>query len=118
MVAIETRDYHKIQKLIQLTDPETFWDDVRKLLKKTVSDHSIHRWQCLAEQRYDYLKRIEYIHNKLKETNAAFEMTGDSFRVFTAAGDYDVIRITERNDYSINGRIVDDEDFDTWINRS
>lgn len=116
MIAIEKRDYHKIQKLKKLTNPETFWDDVRKLLKNTVSDHGIHRWQCLAEQRYDYLKRIEHIRNRLKETNTAFEMAEDTFRVFSVT-DYDVIRVTERNDYSINGRIVDDEDFEAWINR-
>ena len=50
--AMEVRDYSRIKKLNALTNPETFWDDVRKLTKKITSDHSIHRWQCLAEARY------------------------------------------------------------------
>ena len=50
--AMEVRDYAKIEKLNALTNPETFWDDVRKLTKNVTSDHSIGRWQCLAEARY------------------------------------------------------------------
>ena len=53
--AIEKRDYSKIDKLNRLTNKETFWDDVRKLTKYVTSDHAIHRWQCLAEQRYSEL---------------------------------------------------------------
>ena len=50
--AIEKADYAKIRKLNSLTDPKTFWNDVRKFTKNVTSDHSIGRWQCLAEQRY------------------------------------------------------------------
>jgi hypothetical protein len=50
--AWEKRDYAKIDKLNALTNLETFWDDVRKLTRNVTSDHSIHSWQCLAEQRY------------------------------------------------------------------
>ena len=53
--AIERRDYPKIDKLNNLTDKRTFWDDVRKLTKAVTSDHAIGRWQCLAEQRYKEL---------------------------------------------------------------
>ena len=52
MNAIETRDYAKIEKLSKLTNINTFWDDVRKLTRYVKSDHSLSRWQCLAEQRY------------------------------------------------------------------
>ena len=52
MYAIETRDYAKIEKLSKLTNINTFWDDVRKLTRYVKSDHSLARWQCLAEQRY------------------------------------------------------------------
>jgi hypothetical protein len=53
--AIEKRDYAKIDKLNKLTSKDTFWDDVRKLTKKVTSDHAIHRWQCLAEDRFNEL---------------------------------------------------------------
>ena len=53
--AIEKRDYSKIDKLNNLTDKETFWDDVRKLTKNVASDHAIKRWQCLADQRFAVL---------------------------------------------------------------
>lgn len=52
MWAIEQRDIAKINKLNKLKNKDTFWDDVRKLTKKVTSDHSIGRWQCLAEARY------------------------------------------------------------------
>ena len=54
--AIEKRDYSRIKKLFKLTDATTFWHDVRKLTKNVESDHALHRWQCLAELRYQILK--------------------------------------------------------------
>lgn len=50
---IEQRDVSKIEKLITLTDPETFWDDVRRFTRNVTSDHAIRRWQGLAEIRFD-----------------------------------------------------------------
>lgn len=58
MKAFETADISKIKKLETLTDPTTFWDDVRKFTKRVTSDHSIHRWQCLAEQRYKEITEV------------------------------------------------------------
>lgn len=52
---MERNDIKKIDKLNQLTNKETFWDDVRKLTKNVTSDHSIQHWQCLAEVRYNEL---------------------------------------------------------------
>lgn len=52
---IEKRDYSKIKKLRSLHNVETFWDDVKKFTKKVTSDHSIRRWQILAEVRYGEL---------------------------------------------------------------
>lgn len=54
--AIEQRDISKIDKLNNLTRLDTFWEEVRKLTKNVKSDHSINRWQCLAEVRYHELK--------------------------------------------------------------
>ena len=50
--AIEKRDLAKIDKLNTLTNKETFWNDVGKFTKNVTSDHSIGRWQCLAECRW------------------------------------------------------------------
>lgn len=50
--AMENRDIAKIDKLNKLTNPNTFWDDIRKLTRNVTSDHSIKRWQILAEARY------------------------------------------------------------------
>lgn len=50
--ALEVRDYARIDKLNKLTNKETFFDDVRKMVRNVTSDHTIKRWQCLAEQRY------------------------------------------------------------------
>lgn len=50
--ALEARDRTKIDKLNKLTNTETFWSDVRMLCRRVTSDHSINRWQCLAEIRY------------------------------------------------------------------
>lgn len=55
--AIEQRDFKRIDKLNQLTNPKTFWGDVRKLTKKIESDHTINRWQTLAEIRYEEIKK-------------------------------------------------------------
>lgn len=53
--AIENRDIAKIDKLNALTNIQTYWDDVRKLTRNVTSDHSIKRWQCLADARYTEL---------------------------------------------------------------
>ena len=50
--AMETRDYGKIDKLNKLEDPETFWDDVRRLTRQVKSDHGLRRWEILSEIRY------------------------------------------------------------------
>lgn len=52
---MEKNDVKKIDKLNKLTNKGTFWNNVRKLTKNITSDHSIHRWQCLAEIRYNEL---------------------------------------------------------------
>lgn len=59
MFIVEYHDIGRIAKLKHLTDPKTFWGDVRKLVKNVKSDRAIHRWQCLAEQRYDELLNEE-----------------------------------------------------------
>lgn len=53
--AIEARDYKKIDKLNQLNNIDTFWNDCRKLTINIRSDRGIKRWQCLAEIRYEEL---------------------------------------------------------------
>lgn len=53
--AMEKNDYRRIDKLNALNNPDTFWDDVRKLVKNVHSDHVIKRWQILAENRFGEL---------------------------------------------------------------
>lgn len=55
---IENRDFGRIDKLNTLHNPDTFWNDVKKFTKYIRSDHSINRWQCLAEKRYEELLYI------------------------------------------------------------
>lgn len=52
---LENRDCGKIDKLNKLTNKDTFWEDVRKLTKNVTNDHSIHRWECLADMRWNEL---------------------------------------------------------------
>ena len=52
---MERRDIGRIDKLNKLTDPKTFWGEVRKLTRNTYSDHALSRWQVLAEIRYKEL---------------------------------------------------------------
>lgn len=52
-------DVERKAKLATLKNIETFWDDVRELVKNINSDHAIKRWQVLAEARYEELKKGE-----------------------------------------------------------
>lgn len=52
---MEKHDYSRIKKLEGLHNVDTFWDDVRRLTKNVTSDHSLSRWQILAEVRYGEL---------------------------------------------------------------
>lgn len=54
---MERRDIGRIDKLNKLTDPKTFWGEVKKLTRNTYSDHALGRWQVLAEIRYEELTK-------------------------------------------------------------
>lgn len=43
-------------KLNTLTNPETFWDNVRTFTAKITSDNMLSKWQWLAEIRWDELR--------------------------------------------------------------
>lgn len=60
MIPLEKLDLRRIEKLENLNNIGTFWDDVRKLTRRVRSDHSIGRWQCLAEQRFAELENGKY----------------------------------------------------------
>lgn len=51
------QEMKRIDKLNQLTNIDTFWNDVRKLTKNVNSDHTIKSWQCLAEVRFEELTK-------------------------------------------------------------
>lgn len=87
MVAFERADYSKIEKLGQLNNLDTFWDDVRKLTKRVTSDHAIHRWQCLAEQRYKELKEEQ--SKKIEFWRAEADYGNHTFGEFTLMNSYD-----------------------------
>lgn len=54
---MERRDIGRITKLNKLTNPDTFWGDVRKLTHNTYGDRALGRWQVLAEIRYEEIKK-------------------------------------------------------------
>lgn len=56
LIPIEYHDINRIKKLNTLNNINTFWDDVRKFTRYITSDHSIKRWQILAENRYKELE--------------------------------------------------------------
>ena len=56
---IERTDYKKIDKLNRLHNVDTFWDDVAKFTKSVRSDHSIGRWEILAEARFGELMQAK-----------------------------------------------------------
>lgn len=77
-VAIEKRDIHKIDNLNRITTLSDFWDKVREFTKNVKSEHSLKRWQCLAEIRYkeleqeclaSYHKRYEVLLSEVGEHN-------------------------------------------------
>ena len=43
-------------KLNTLTNPETFWDDVRKFTAKITNDRTLNKWVWLSEIRWDELR--------------------------------------------------------------
>ena len=56
---MENADYAKIKKLRTLHNADTFWNDVRRMTARVTSDHSIKRWQILAEARYGELTQAK-----------------------------------------------------------
>lgn len=47
----EKADIARVEKLRSIKSPVGYYDNVRKFTKRVCSDHSIHRWQHLAEIR-------------------------------------------------------------------
>ena len=58
--AMERNDIPKIEKLNNLNKLSTFYADVTKLVKNVKTDHTINRWQCLADVRFEELKKETY----------------------------------------------------------
>lgn len=54
---MEKRDIDRITKLNTLTNPKTFWVDIRKLTLNTHGDHALGRWQVLAGIRYEEINK-------------------------------------------------------------
>jgi hypothetical protein len=48
-------DFDKVEKLLTLTNLDTFWNDVRTFTSGVQSDRSLRRWQILSEARYKHL---------------------------------------------------------------
>lgn len=55
MENMSKQEISKAEKLNKLTNPKTFWDDVRKFTAKVYSDRALSQWQYLAEIRYNEL---------------------------------------------------------------
>lgn len=68
----------RIDKLNALKNPVTFWDNVRKLTKNVHSDHVMHSWESLSDQRFDELLtgvenvRTDYIPKKMEDGRIKF----------------------------------------------
>ena len=72
---VNTMEQKRIKKLNTLTNPDTFWDDVRKMTKNLKSDKAKSEWQRLAENRYAELvaAEIEPAFENDEETTMTFE---------------------------------------------
>lgn len=55
MENMNSQEISKAEKLNRLTNPDTFWDDVRKFTANVHSDHALSQWQWIAEIRYNEL---------------------------------------------------------------
>lgn len=60
-VAIEKRDFSRIDKIYKILDEKdtnknNYYDKIRKITKKITSCHSLNRWQILAEYFEKYVK--------------------------------------------------------------
>jgi len=60
--AIENSDFSKIDKIYNGIESgritkENFWDVIRMFTRNVTSDHSIKRWQCLADWFYNNMEQ-------------------------------------------------------------
>lgn len=76
---VYTKQENRIaEKLMSLTNIDTFWDDVRKFTKNVHSERTIRLWEWLSEIRYDELLtgtenvRTDYIPQKLPDGRIKF----------------------------------------------
>lgn len=68
------QEMSKAEKLNSLTNPETFWDDVRKFTAKVYSDRAIGQWQALAEIRYaELITGVEDVRIDIEYKDGKFE---------------------------------------------
>ena len=105
--ALEKGDYKKIDKLNELTNANTFWDDVRKLCRNVKSSHAINRWQSLAEVRYRDLTE-KYVSESLTESDekrkyivyfkvGPFQYDSTDSDVVLAKSEEDAIRLAKKH---------------------
>ena len=79
--AIERHDFSKIDKLNNLENLDSFWDDVRKLTRNVNSDHSIGRWKCLADVRFNELRHEALSNYNFIKTLLIGEIGRDSLEM-------------------------------------
>lgn len=64
LYVMEKADYSRIKKLRTLHNPDTIYTDLRRILKNVKSDHSIKRYQILAEARRGELLQARAAFNQ------------------------------------------------------
>lgn len=87
MENMSSQEISKAKKLNSLTNPKTFWDDVRKFTAKVYSDRTIGQWQTLAEIRYaelitgveDVRIDVEYKDGKIEKQYYTYDYNKEVF---------------------------------------
>lgn len=76
--ATNRQEMNRIDKLNELRNISTYWDEVRKLTRNVKSDIAIKRWQHLAEVRFEEIKQetLQHYYNSYKILS--MELGGDT----------------------------------------
>lgn len=96
-------DYSRIDKLNNLTNPETFWKDVAKLTKNITSISATKSWERLATIRYNELIGNENLFEKPNNKNPMLQQSTED----TALADIEKLIKDARTEQKILNNMMD-----------
>lgn len=98
-----------MEKLNNLTDLNTYWDDVRELCNPYPDDHTLKKWERLSEHRYQELLKENYdtLTDAQRKSCDSTQLLNMSVQGIGDFEFFDMVYNEELKKWTYNGKIIE-----------